>query len=299
MHRTTMQEEILDSLFDGVYFVDRERIITFWNKAAERITGYSREEVVGSSCSDGLLEHIDEAGTNVCLAGCPLMACMEEGRNHETLLYLHHREGHRVPVVVRAAPLYGEDGQVVGSMEVFSDATGRRRVLREIQELRSEAYMDGRTGVGNRRFADLALEARFRERREYGIDFGVLLAEAQGLDAVRAVHGEKDGDQALRMTARSLLAASRELDVVCHWQGGRFLVAVANADQGVLEEIGKRMHSFVDSSWFLRGGEEVRVGLSVGGALVRPGDDPAAIVRRAEQGMEVCRSQDLSVCFVP
>ena len=34
-------KEIIDNLHDGVYFVDRDRVITYWNKGAERITGYS------------------------------------------------------------------------------------------------------------------------------------------------------------------------------------------------------------------------------------------------------------------
>jgi len=43
---------LLDNLHDGVYFVDCERRITYWNRGAERITGYSADEVVGSRCSD-------------------------------------------------------------------------------------------------------------------------------------------------------------------------------------------------------------------------------------------------------
>ena len=45
--------DVFDRLSDGVYFVTPTRQITFWNAAAERITGYQRQEVLGSSCSDG------------------------------------------------------------------------------------------------------------------------------------------------------------------------------------------------------------------------------------------------------
>lgn len=51
-------QSILDNLYDGVYFVDCERRITFWSRGAERITGYPAEEVVGSRCAEGILAHV-------------------------------------------------------------------------------------------------------------------------------------------------------------------------------------------------------------------------------------------------
>ena len=50
---------LLDNLYDGVYFVNRERQITLWNKAAERITGFTKAEVLGKRCADNLLRHVD------------------------------------------------------------------------------------------------------------------------------------------------------------------------------------------------------------------------------------------------
>ncbi|MBP7249977.1 MAG: PAS domain S-box protein, partial [Selenomonas sp.] len=51
--------EILSEVSDGVYIVDSHRKILFWNKAAERITGYSAEEIMGEHCSETGLHHID------------------------------------------------------------------------------------------------------------------------------------------------------------------------------------------------------------------------------------------------
>jgi PAS domain S-box-containing protein len=51
--------KIFESLNDGLYFVDRDRVITYWNKAAEKISGFTAEEVVGRPCSDNILNHVD------------------------------------------------------------------------------------------------------------------------------------------------------------------------------------------------------------------------------------------------
>jgi len=50
--------DLLENLYDGVYFTDHDRKITFWNKAAERITGFTAGEVIGQHCSDNILIHV-------------------------------------------------------------------------------------------------------------------------------------------------------------------------------------------------------------------------------------------------
>ena len=40
-------KNVLEELYDGLYILDRERVIRYWNGAAERITGFSASEVLG------------------------------------------------------------------------------------------------------------------------------------------------------------------------------------------------------------------------------------------------------------
>ena len=112
-------QDLLDQISDGVYFVTRDRRITYWNGGAERITGFIAEEVLGDSCSEGMLCHIDDTGRLLCLHGCPLAAVMTDGKPREALVYLHHKDGHRVPVPVRGSALRNRAGAIVGSVEAF------------------------------------------------------------------------------------------------------------------------------------------------------------------------------------
>lgn len=66
-------ESIVENLHDGLYFVDRNRVITYWNKAAEQISGFTADEVVGKSCSDDILTHIDSDGNNLCTGMCSIV----------------------------------------------------------------------------------------------------------------------------------------------------------------------------------------------------------------------------------
>jgi PAS domain-containing protein len=74
---------VVDHVADGVYYVDRERLITYWNPSAERLTGYAASEVIGRYCHDNILCHVDDAGTPLCFNGCPLAATMEDGLPRE------------------------------------------------------------------------------------------------------------------------------------------------------------------------------------------------------------------------
>ena len=87
-----LYRNILDNLKDGVYFVDKKKRITYWNKGAESITGFKSSEVIGKRCSDNLLIHIDDHGANLCEGACSLEEVMKKGKSCEKELYLHHKE---------------------------------------------------------------------------------------------------------------------------------------------------------------------------------------------------------------
>ncbi len=97
--------DLLEQIYDGVYFVDTERRILFWNRGAERITGFSRDEVLNHCCHDNILKHFDGSGTCLCQNECPPMKTIQDGQAREAEAFLHHKDGHRVPILVRVTPV--------------------------------------------------------------------------------------------------------------------------------------------------------------------------------------------------
>ncbi|MFW5865315.1 MAG: PAS domain S-box protein, partial [Candidatus Izemoplasmataceae bacterium] len=65
---------LFEHLKDGVYVVDDTRKMIYFNPKAEMISGYKKEDIIGKYCYDNILNHIDDAGTKLCLFGCPLKA---------------------------------------------------------------------------------------------------------------------------------------------------------------------------------------------------------------------------------
>jgi PAS domain S-box-containing protein len=58
-------KKIVEIINEGLYIVNKDRVITYWNNAAERISGFAADEVVGRSCADDILKHVDDEGTNL------------------------------------------------------------------------------------------------------------------------------------------------------------------------------------------------------------------------------------------
>src|SRR5689334_5498344 len=99
-----------EAMQTGTYLVDRDRKIHFWSEEAERITGYLEHEVIGKRCGDNILVHCDARGALLCETSCPLTEAMRDSSSQEVHVFLKHREGHRIPVMVRTAPLEAPGG---------------------------------------------------------------------------------------------------------------------------------------------------------------------------------------------
>ena len=145
---------IVDNLYDGLYVVDRNRIITYWNKAAERISGFSADEVLGKSCSENILTHVDAEGNSLCMGMCPLAKGIADGKQREVELYMHHKDGHRIPVSCRFGVLTDEEGNITGAVELFADISSQKVRESRIQELEKIAMLDRLTQLPNRDYLE-------------------------------------------------------------------------------------------------------------------------------------------------
>lgn len=284
-------EKLLDSLFDGVYFVDVNRRITFWNKAAERITGYSKSEAVGSYCSNNLLKHIDSTGCELCLNGCPLAATIHDGNTSETSIYLHHALGHRVPVLVRTSPVRNDDGEIIGAVEIFSDNSSSLQIMHEYEQLKQDVYLDVLTGVGNRRYGEMTLSTRVYDLHTHAIPFGVLFLDIDHFKLFNDNYGHKTGDDALVMVARSISYSLRKMDAVARWGGEEFVVILPGASWVVVKSVSERIRVLIENSFIMAGDKKIHVTVSIGATISRADDTVETIVSRADMLMYSSKSK--------
>jgi len=110
-------QHVLESLADGIFTVDRQWRVTSFNRAAERITGLAREQVLGRPCHEVFR-------ANVCQNGCGLRRAIESGQSvMMRSLHIQGARGERIPISISAAVLRDERGEIVGAIESFRDVS--------------------------------------------------------------------------------------------------------------------------------------------------------------------------------
>ncbi len=279
-----MYTAILDGLHEGVYFVDLEHRITYWNSGAERISGFTSAQVLGRACREGLLCKIDERGNLLCDGGCPLAAAIQDGRSHSAHVFLRHALGHRVPVRAASSPVRDDEGRIVGAVESFFEDAEWLESEERSALLERYAFVDALTELPNRRYLEQRLSLRLDELTRYGWPCGVLLVDVDRFKDVNDMYGHDVGDALLQMVARSLQGGMRGSDLVGRWGGEEFLAVVANAPMEILVVVAERMRALVAASG-LREPADIAVTISVGVAAARPGDTLVEVTKRADENL--------------
>lgn len=277
---------LLDQLNEGAYFVDPNRKIIYWNKKAEEITGYSAKEVVGSFCWDNLLKHVDSSGRRLCFTQCPLAATIKDGEEREAEVFLRHKEGFRLPVGVRCSQMM-EGGEVTGGIELFRDISPKKRIERENKQLKQMSTMDRLTKIGNRRSLEQAMAIRTANMNREGRLFGMLFIDIDHFKQVNDKWGHEVGDNVLQIVASTLRNNSRGGEVVGRWGGEEFVVIVdlKDRDLGELASVAERIRMLVKNSSFKTDGKWGGVTISVGAAIVHPGETFEELMERCDKLM--------------
>lgn len=285
MTKDTTYHDLLDNLYDGVYYVDHQRKITFWNKAAEDITGYKKDEVMGSSCADNILSHIDASGHQLCTNGCPLHKTLLDGENREAEVFLHHKSGHRVPVHIRITPILNEAGEVIGGIEVFSDRSKDQDMLQQIEAIRNENFNDPLMEIGNRRYAEMMFETRLYELKAFRVPFAVTLIDLDGFKGINDEHGHNLGDQVLIMIARSLKNILRDKDSIIRWGGDEIVLFLPDITEAGLNEVLERIRIIIENSFIMIKGEKTSLTASLGATFAKERDRLDNIIDRVDKLM--------------
>jgi PAS domain S-box-containing protein len=116
---------ILNSIADGVFTTDNEGKITFINKAAEEITGFSSKEAIGHFC-------FDIFRADICQTRCALKETLKTKKEITNLsVTILNKDGKKMPISISTAVLKNDRGQIIGGVETFRD-------LSTIEELKKE-----------------------------------------------------------------------------------------------------------------------------------------------------------------
>lgn len=119
---------ILNSIADGVFTTDHDGKITFMNKSAEGITGFSNKEALGHYC-------FDIFRADICQTRCALKETLKTKKEITNLpVTILNKEGRKVPISISTAVLRDEKGQMIGGVETFRDLSAIEELKKELSE---------------------------------------------------------------------------------------------------------------------------------------------------------------------
>lgn len=179
MDRQQIYEIIINNLPIGFMIVDEKGITVDCNETAEKITGYSRDEMLGK-------DHIELFHTASKRDSCPLFkhAFRLREPSVETDTTIRRKDGDSVTLSVTIAPLFDKDGRFVGGVELFRDISERRRLERERKNILSMFAHDMKNPVMTAQgFLGRILSGKAGQKEEY---FRIVLGELKTLESLIA-----------------------------------------------------------------------------------------------------------------
>ena len=124
----TYTDIILNSLTEGVFTVDENMVITYFNNAAEKITGIPKEKALGQYCFEVML-------SNICEKNCALKCSLQTGKDVvDKRVNILREDGREFYVSISTSPLKDENGKFIGGVESFRDLSTIEELKKEIKK---------------------------------------------------------------------------------------------------------------------------------------------------------------------
>jgi len=270
---------------NGIVIADAcapDQPIVYVNPAFARITGYPAAEAIGRNCRFLQGEERDQA------ARPAIRAAIGQAREIRVQLRNYRRDGSPFWNELRMAPVRDQDGQLTHFVGILNDVSERRRAE---EALAHRATHDELTGLPNRELVMERLADAVARATGDGGCVGLVFVDLDDFKLINDSLGHASGDEVLRTVGRCLQAALQPGDTVGRFGGDEFVLvlsapdrdAVARATAGVFEALSQPMDI---------GAASLQVTSSIG-YCCHPddGDDPALLLRHADQAMYQAKQQ--------
>jgi PAS domain S-box-containing protein len=186
-------QTLVDRMETGVYAVDVQQRIVYWNQGAEKVTGFLSQEMLGRVCGSNLVVEQKEHNPALCVHSCPLESGLGDHVRHEVVTYFRHKSGHVVWVRLWTMAVKNRSGDIVAAMKVFSERV-------QVAELRAEEKgrprpedLDIETGLPGRAATEVVLREQIERATQQHALCGLILVQLEELEEFERRHGKEAG----------------------------------------------------------------------------------------------------------
>jgi diguanylate cyclase (GGDEF)-like protein len=282
--------DILDGLQIGVSVLDLRKKIVFWSDGAERITGYSRIEVLGHLCTDNILLHCNEISCAMCTQDCPLATALHDAAPTEAVSFIHHKAGYRAQVHSWVIPLRDKHGLTIGVIQTFEGESAIPNADANDRSMKKHGWLDDVTGLPNQAMMQSHLRDSLGTFTALHVPFGIVRMEVNDLSHFRSKYGHGAARALLQVLARTLRNTVCATDAVGTWDEDQFLAILSGCSEEAMHSISGRIFRMLSSVSIKWWGEELSVEVSIGCTRVALDDTVESILLRAQDVLQASQT---------
>jgi len=284
---------VLEDLPVGIYIVDGERRIRFWNHSAEHLTGYLAHEVVGHVLEDAV-QACDRRGNSLTGEHCPVAMTLSQRQPQQCTAFYLHKNGHRTAFQVRTRPIleyrdhYHDEGhdKELGSKERGDKIGGATVLFQEAFMYREETNapamygcLDPATGIPSQRLTRAVLDQCIVGMKECHTGFGLLRVRILGLEAFGSKHSPQSIAPFLRTAAHTLRHSLDAENFLGCWKDHEFLVVLHSESPMMVAMKAEVLWNLLRHSEVLWWGDRFLIEAEVAYTMAEPGNDLESLLR--------------------
>jgi diguanylate cyclase (GGDEF)-like protein/PAS domain S-box-containing protein len=282
--RSLFEQQLIDSMHDGVIFVDEHKNILMWSKGAERLTGVSSSAAAGRQFTPALLDMCNAAGRRIRDEACPVTRALTSQAQLRQRLEILGRQGEHVAIDLHTIPVFCSDGELRGATVLLQDAQSEVSLEERCDALHDEATKDPMTKVANRAEFDRMLALFIEAHQQAALPCSLIMADIDHFKSINDTFGHQAGDEAIITVANLLKTLCRSGDLVARYGGEEFAVLCADCNMrdaaARAEQIRKKLAETPHANLGNR-----RLTSSFGVAQLESGDTPDTLLRRSDQAL--------------
>ncbi|MCA9103864.1 MAG: diguanylate cyclase [Planctomycetales bacterium] len=230
------QQKLVNSMVDGVVFVDSQCNILLWNRAFERITGIASGSVFQKQWLPSMLDMREPDGSRITDQGCPIAETIRSRSPFSGRFSFQGRSGNRTLVEAHVHPVTNIESVVFGAVIIARDVSSEATLEAAIENLHTKATQDPLTKVSNRAEFDRVHELFVKEHLAKSTPCSLIICDLDFFKRVNDDFGHQAGDDALMIFASILKRFRRQGDLVARYGGEEFVILCASCDgQGAVD----------------------------------------------------------------
>jgi len=280
----SFHDGLLESMDDGVVFVDTGLKILKWNRAIELLSGVSATSAEQQHWDPAMLKLRDEEFNLVPAEQCPLINAVRAGACLRKRLFLADGHGENRAVNAYATPILGADGSICGAVLLLQDSSSQVTLEERVQCLNEKIKQDALTGAANRAGFDVAHEEFVNTHLDRGAPYSLIICDLDHFKKINDRFGHQAGDEALILLANSLKKHCVDGGLVARYGGEEFVLLCPDFDNNKATTLAEEIRQALATHPHAALGGKCITG-SFGVTELQPGDTPDIMLRRADRAL--------------